>query len=199
MIFKYWGINLPAFRESLARKGFAIASAGLLQQGAIVATVEAGPLAYKGSSTLSHDPSRRFLILTVSNSKTPHENLNEILSTLDISGVPSRELIERIEVTGNILLNSPIAPMTIIQKVVSKDAVDRIGRVLGTDVGPIGLRLASKNPPTDIFEKPHFNLLIEPLFTDMTKFIVQVLYNGRAIDEAVDFLSNLFANVISVI
>jgi hypothetical protein len=197
--FKYWAINIQTFKESLARKGFNIATVGLVQQGAIVATVEAGPLAYKSNSTIAYDPQARLLVLTITNSNTPQENLKEILSTLDIAGVPSRELIEVIQLTGNLLLKTPIAPATIIQKVVSKDMVKKICIILGKSVLPVGLRLASENAPTDIFEKPYFNILIEPLMADMTKFLVQVTYVGRDVDESLDFLTNLCTNVINII
>lgn len=197
--FKYWGINIQTFKESLARKGFNIATAGLVQQGAIVATVEAGPLAYKGNSTLSYDPQARLLLLSINNSNTPQENLKEILSTLDISGVPSGELIETIEVVGNLLLRTSTAPPTIIQKAVSKDMVEKIRKILGKNILPVGIRLASENAPADILDKPHFNILIEPLMTDMSKFLLTITYVGRDVSDSIEFLTSLYTNVINII
>ena len=196
LTFKYWTSNVTTLRESLARKGFALASAGLVQQGAIVATIEAGPLAYKGGSTLSHDPSNRRLVLTINNSKAPNDNLNEILSTLDIAGISSKELIERVDVVGTALLSSSVEPVKIIQKIVPKAVVDGIRTAINRDVSPIGIRVGSTNSPADIFEKPHLSLLIEPLFSDIkSKFLVRVDYNSSKIDDAGSFLTSLFLDI----
>jgi|GEM_PF-5815745 len=200
MTFKYWTSNIMPLRESLARKNFALASAGLVQQGAVVAQIEAGPLAYKGSSTLSHDPSVRRLVLQISNSKAPNENLTEILSVLDLAGIATKDLIERIDMNGTVLIGSSIEPVKIIQKTVPKAISDRIKARLTREIVPIGVTIGTTNRPTDIFEKPHLTIRVEPLFTDIeSKFLVSIGYNGNNTEDAVRFLSELFSDIQKVI
>lgn len=200
MTFKYWTNNIMPLRESLSRKSFALASAGLVQQGTIVAQIEAGPLAYKETSTLSHDPSNRRLILSISNSKAPNENLTEILSTLDLAGIATKDLIERVDMTGTVLIGSSIEPVKIIQKTIPRAIMEKIKLEIGREAVPIGITIGTTNRTTDIFEKPHFSMRIEPLFTDIeSKFLASIAYNGNSTDDAVSFLSDLFSNIQKVI
>ncbi len=182
------------FLQGLQKRGFTQYPARSLLQ-----------LAYKGATTnIAVDyTNRRVSFQITENTTSPHTNVNEILSVLSEIQYPPEESIQRVDLTGTVTIKVQDGSTTsFLSSIVKKDFIEKAKNILGQEIKPGGIKIASNEPyyTGDISRSP-FLILIESLATDAsdTKFMVTLQYASNRADQLVCFLEALYDRLKNII
>ncbi len=138
--FKFWSLNIAPLKDVLYKKGFVLSTTGLLPQGGTLTSLDAGPIASKGDTSLLYDPEGKRIMVLVSNTRDASVNLSELLDALNQARIMSSEVISLIAITAEILFSSSVEPMQILNRVVSKPSLEKASSALGVRVSPLSVR-----------------------------------------------------------
>jgi hypothetical protein len=187
------------FMDELIKKGFMVNHPRIIQE----TQVETGPLARKGTTTnIAIDYiNRRIVIQITNNIKSPHENLNEILSVLYAIGYNSEEFIERIDITGTVVIKTSDSNSEFINAIVKDEFKEKVGEILNSKVEMTAIRISSTESLMGDISKSPFMILFEPLFTDAlkSKFQVRIAYASSKADDTIKFMENLYDSLKKII
>lgn len=190
--FKFWSLNISPLKDVLYKKGFALSTAGLLPQGSTINSLDAGPIASKGDTTLLYDPEGKRIMALVSNTRDASVSLNELLEALNEAHIMSREVISLISITAEILFSSSVEPIQVLTKVISKPSLEKASAALGIRLSPLSIRFTPSTVASETSPDENYNIQIEPLFTDLkSKFSTVTNYKGKKPDDAAGFLHSL--------
>lgn len=192
--------NLGPLFDALAKKGFSFSQPSPMQQ----MQGQATPIARRGTTTaLAVDHITRRVALSITNENTdPSRNIRESLEVLESIGFPSKELVSRIDIQGNITVKIETDSVSaFVPNVVSTDFVKKAGEIFGRKITPIGMRIASTERFAAGVSKSPFVILIEPLFTDDsdTKFLAQVILSTGSSEYALEFTQRLYDRLKQII
>jgi hypothetical protein len=195
---QYWpqGTFMP-FMDELVKKGFIVSQPQFIQQ----MQVQSQPLARKGTTTsVGIDYNTRRVVVQITNEVTsPNENVMEILSVLTKIGFPPNQSIERIEITGSVIIkiqDSGLAS-SFVPKIVKAAFVDKINKIFGRNMKPVGIRLTSEEDFSSDVSKSPFSIDIEPSYTDIgdTTFQVTIIYLSSDTEYTKTFLKSLYDTI----
>ena len=162
-------------------------------------------LAHKNTTTnISVDYTYRRITIQIGNNRSsPQENVNEIFSVLSEIGYSPQESIERVDVSGYVTIKAQDdLASSFVPSVIESRFVEKVGKILGQSVRPIGIRIASTEPLyTGNISRSPFLFLIEPLLSDPsdTKFLVNIIYASNSADQVIHFLEGLYSSLMDII
>lgn len=189
--FKVWIVDIVRVADALVKAGFA----------SLPNEDDDSPMGAQyvnnSGTTVSFDTGNRRLALSVINSKTPEVNLNQVLSVLLSSDIPYQELLERVDVIGALLASSPSIPRRVFENKLSPELLAKTRRELGHDLVPIGVTLSSASS-LNIYDSGVLSVVLNPLYTDTSKFLVQINYSSREAPEIVRFVKDIGLKVTNL-